>query len=137
MVRYLGAFVLSLIVSNWLYAEFLLFVPQAEPIVARSISFLTPPTHDEWGGIANDPGARSFSNNLHTAIEAGPLRVGFAALGIADKDVRGVLARQKSRGNASRQLQTTTQFLTGEQAFISSAAINESFGGYSRFSFAS
>lgn len=138
MVRFLGAFVLSLMISNWIYAEFLLFVPQAQPYISRSMSFLSIPTHNEWSSIANAPGAESLGDEIRTYIVDTPLQVLMSAAGIADQKVQQTLKGTRTgslwSGNSSLKEQGKP-FLSGSDMFLEASESLDVFGGYERFMF--
>ncbi|MCI5066505.1 hypothetical protein MRY87_12345 [bacterium] len=48
MIRFLCTFLLGLAVSNWIVAEFLYFLPEAEPVMETVTETITIPRHDEW-----------------------------------------------------------------------------------------
>ena len=137
MVRCLGAFVLSLMISNWIYAEFLLFVPQAQPYISRSINFLSIPTHNEWSGIAHAPGADSLADDIRTYVVDTPLHVIMSAAGIADKKVQEALQGVRGSGwsTNSSVAQQKKPFLSGSDMFLEASESLDVFGGYERFIF--
>ena len=142
MVRFLGAFVLSLVISNWIYAEFLLFVPNAEPYIARAMHVLSIPTHNEWPDIAAAPGARALGNEVDAVVSQSALKDFFVSVGIGDSAVQQTLRGkpisqtrlvQNARSTVSEA--QSSLFETGRSMFLESAPEVETFGGYQRFLF--
>jgi hypothetical protein len=137
MVRFAGAFLISLMITNWIYAEFLLIVPVAEPYIKKTMRVLQIPTHDKWPEIASAPGARALGDEVQAVVGKSSLNSFFAAIGIADRDVQRILQR---KGQSQRQVQaasksTPTLFSTGSAMFLESAPEVQTFGGYERFLF--
>lgn len=48
MLRLIGRIFLTLLVCNWVYAEVMLYAPEAKPKVDHVLSKIKIPTHDTW-----------------------------------------------------------------------------------------
>lgn len=61
---------LSLLITNWIYAEIVLFCPAVDDFVSRVIAVLAIPTHDKWPDIANSPEAKRLGRELEDSVIA-------------------------------------------------------------------
>lgn len=60
-------FVLSLVVSHWVYSETCLLVPNFKEFAANFYHTVRIPTHDEWPEIASSDSAKSLNGSLDEA----------------------------------------------------------------------
>ena len=134
MIRFIGAFIISLMISNWLYAEFLIFIPGAEPYVNRAVQVMAIPTHDEWPAIANSPGATELNEGVKSYIGESILNSIFSSIGIGDSAVEAVLEGQ-GRSPTRVADSGSRPYATGVSMFLESTPDVESFGGYQKFLF--
>lgn len=65
MLQQIGVLIVSFLVTNWIYSEILLFVPQVEPYTKKIVRVARIPTHDEWPAIADSGEAARLSRQVH------------------------------------------------------------------------
>jgi hypothetical protein len=70
-------FVLSLVVSNWIYSEAVLIYPDVERAVRDFFAVVRIPTHNEWPAIASSPDAAKLRADMSKALG---LKAGASAL---------------------------------------------------------
>ena len=46
-------FIITIVLAQWIYAEAVLFAPEAQPALDTLTQFLKPPTHDKWIAVYN------------------------------------------------------------------------------------
>ena len=68
MFKYLGHFLVGLLLTNWLYSELILIVPEAEHISNRVSQVVKLPTHNEWPAIANSPRAVQLNSEINQSL---------------------------------------------------------------------
>jgi hypothetical protein len=57
-------FIGSIILTNWLYAESVLFIPSVEPYFTRIAQVFRLPTHNEWPAMADSKEAQELERQL-------------------------------------------------------------------------
>jgi len=133
MFRSIGTFIVSLLISNWLYAELVLFVPEIHPFLKRTMQVVRIPTHIEWGEIQTSTAAGQLITDIQTLVKATPFESLLASVGVGDPNVQNRL-----KGMAAKAFAKSTRalpFKTGEDIFISSSSKSFSFGDYQHFVF--
>lgn len=129
MVRIFLGFFASLIISNWLYAELVLFFPQSEHALRRLTSHVEIPTHDQWAKIGNSKGGALLHAQLQQEMSTSTFRAAFKQLGILS-DSTQKYDRSEETIAASSHL-----FKSGADIFIEFIPGTQIYGGYEVFSF--
>lgn len=144
MLQYLGALVLSFVVTNWIYAEALLFMPSLGPVSERIISVLKIPTHDEWPDIMNSKSAKNLGREVDQVLGESQFSDKMVEVGILDPEVRHMAATRGyffnwgEAGDSAAGIEGSGQpFLTGEEIFVKTTRAGDPVGNYELFSFAS
>ena len=52
MLRFFGYTLLSIVLTNWIYSELVLFFPETKTLCKNFFEVVRIPTHDEWPEIA-------------------------------------------------------------------------------------
>jgi len=73
MLSFAGKFLLTLIVTNWIYSEISIFLPGFQDFSAKMVETVRIPTHDEWPDIFNSNKAAALSIELDSMISSSSL----------------------------------------------------------------
>jgi len=138
MLQQLGKLAVSLMVTNWIYAEALLLFPQIDPLARRVLRVMRIPTHDEWLPIMRSPRGAALERDVNGYIAGSPLRGAFVQVGVLDQRARavvrhGMLGARTNRRPAAEAAEQRP-YLSGEAIFDRIPA-RENGSGYVSFGF--
>ena len=132
MLQHIGKVVVSLLITNWIYAEAVLLFPPIKPYSERVLQVLRIPTHDEWPGIISSPSARVLRADVDSFLRGSGLRGTFRAIGVLDEKV--LQAVGQGRGStAEKTLVREHPYRSGSEAFDNTSG-GYIPGGYEAFS---
>ncbi|MCB0334847.1 MAG: hypothetical protein KDD62_01035 [Bdellovibrionales bacterium] len=87
-MKHVAALLISFLVTNWMYAEFLLLFPQVEPYCKRFMEVVKLPTHDEWSPILTSVEGKQLRSELHEFLSGPATRGVFTKIGILDAGIQ-------------------------------------------------
>ena len=139
MLQQLGKLAVSLIVTNWIYAEAVLLFPQIDPLARRVMRVMRIPTHDEWRPIMQSPRGAALERDVSTYIAASPLRGAFVSIGVLDPRARAVTVKGirglSAGGGAPAQQARRQQPFLSEEAIFDAIPAHANGSGYQSFGF--
>ena len=114
MVSFLGKLFLSLLVTNWVYSETIIFFPELERVCVDIAQTFRIPTHPEWPAIAQSPEAKRLRRDL----ESGPR--------VSEQEWFVALADQWERASSGElfRLLTFDRTESRRQRFVSADSIS-------------
>lgn len=68
MFQLFSKFLISFLITNWIYSEVVLFVPSLENFVVSLYRTLQIPTHDKWPEIAKSSHALALEKDLYKSV---------------------------------------------------------------------
>ena len=132
MLQKLGIFLISIILTNWLYSEAVLILPHAEPYLSRLALVFRIPTHNEWSGIIQSPRARILERELRTSSR---VKLGRDITAPPLKQASHKAKQQKTYTDLFDNAQYKSEFTSGAGIFTT-AEVQRSYGfNYETISF--
>jgi len=69
MFQQIGMLLFSLMITNWIYSEVVLFFPSVAPMTERVFEVARIPTHNEWPEIQNSQEAKELKEDLNGILD--------------------------------------------------------------------
>ncbi len=120
MLEQVGRFLVSLLVTNWLYCEAVLLIPQLEPQARRIMQVARIPTHNEWPGIMTSPNASSLETDIERCLAQSSFKQFFAYVGILNAPKGGAQYVQAPDGFVELDAGSPA-FVFGDAMFVNLA----------------
>jgi hypothetical protein len=115
---FLGRFLLSFMVSNWIYSEAVLLCPSLDIFAKRVYQTAKIPTHDKWGEIASNPEAGEMDRGMQEGVRAAAPGLGESLANFFDEKVRAIWNAGGMSGIFSMtSAGDSRMFLSGEDIF--------------------
>jgi len=133
MPGFIAKFLLTLLVTNWLYSELLLIWPGFEGVTSGVAETARIPTHDEWPDIFDSNRAVALSAELDILLASSSIKHLFPSLKPEDKRE---ISRQQHRLSYNNYVYSdflacqNSPFFSGESLFSA-----RDFGTYRYFLF--
>lgn len=140
MLQQIGKIAVSLMVTNWIYAEAVLLIPQIDPLARRIMHVMRIPTHKEWPGIMHSPDAAVLARDVNVYLSESSLRSAFVAVGVLDARAKAVARRgikSLREGYATRSAPDSQEYegLVGGSRLFDSVDSRQPPPGYEHFGF--
>ena len=87
MVQFAAKFLVSLLITNWLYAESMLLFPDLQEFGDRIIAKFQIPTHDKWSEIADSTASDELLLEIENWVANNASHVSLPINSLVGKDV--------------------------------------------------